>query len=406
MRGDLFEDGGQRGAGDDAVLHDVVRGEASGGGEGGFAALPDEGAILRVDGEARLPCAVVLCERDDGGHLEVDLGLRAVELDEQESFADGIVGMDGGFGGLDGEAVHDLHGGGELAGGDDVGDGLGGGGDGVEGGEDDLHGLGLAHDAEGHLGGDAECAFGADEDAEQIVAGGVGGLAAEGDDLAGGKDDGHLEDVGGGEAVLEAVGSAGVLGDVAADGADGLRAGVGRVEEALRGDGGGDVGVDDAGLHGDLLVGEIDVEDAVHAGEADDDGAFGGERSAAEAGACAARDEGDVVLRADADDGLYLLGAARQDDGGGHDAEGGEAVALVGLELVGRGDEARRAGRRRLRARVQSVTQSAPEDGGSSIRNDSMQARSAPGYPEGEWQGKRACTGSTGASAELNPGAC
>ena len=146
------------------------------------------------------------------------------------------------------EAVHDLHRGGELAGGDDVGDGLGGGGDGVEGGEDDLHGLGLAHDAQGHLGSYAERAFGADEDAEEVVAGGVGRLAAEGDDLAGGEDDGHLEDVGGGEAVLEAVGAAGVLRDVAADGADGLRAGIGRVEEAVRGDGGGDVGVDDAGL--------------------------------------------------------------------------------------------------------------------------------------------------------------
>ena len=133
----------------------------------------------------------------------------------------GIVGMNGGFGGLDGEAVHDLHGGGKLAGGDDVGDGLGGGGDGVEGGEDDLNRLGLAHDAEGHFGGDAEGAFGADEDAEQIVAGSVGRFAAEGDDLAGGEDDGHLEDVGDGEAVLEAVGAAGVFGDVAADGADG-----------------------------------------------------------------------------------------------------------------------------------------------------------------------------------------
>ncbi len=146
--------------------------------------------------------------------------------------------------------------------------------------------------------------------------------------------------MGGGEAVLEAVGSAGVFGDVAADGADGLGAGVGRVEEAVWGDGGGDVGVDDAGLDGDLLVGEVDVEDAVHAGEADDDGAGGGKRSAAESGAGSAGDEGDVVLRADADDGLDLLGAAREDDGGGRDAEGGEAVALVGLELVGRGDEA------------------------------------------------------------------
>src|SRR5580704_17594310 len=141
--------------------------------------------------------------------------------------------MNGGFGGLDGEAVHDLHSGGELAGSDDVGDGLGCGGDGIKSGEDDLYCLGLANDAKGHLGGDAEGALGADEDAEEIVAGGVGSFAAEGDDLASRKDDGHLKDVGDGEAVFETVGSAGVLGDVTADGADRLRAGVGRVEEAL-----------------------------------------------------------------------------------------------------------------------------------------------------------------------------
>ena len=42
-----------------------------------------------------------------------------------------------------------------------------GGGDGVEGGEEHLHGLGALDDAEGDSGGDAERAFGADEDAER-----------------------------------------------------------------------------------------------------------------------------------------------------------------------------------------------------------------------------------------------
>ena len=36
---------GERGAGNDAVLHDVVGGDAAHGGEGGFAAFPDEGAL-------------------------------------------------------------------------------------------------------------------------------------------------------------------------------------------------------------------------------------------------------------------------------------------------------------------------------------------------------------------------
>jgi hypothetical protein len=156
---------------------------------------------------------------------------------------------------VDGEAIHYFHCGGELAGGDDVGDSLGGGGDGVEGGEDNLHGLGLADDTEGHLGSDAEGAFGADEDANEIVTGGVVGFAAECDDLAGGEHDCHLKNVSDGEAVLEAVRSACVLGHVATDGADGLGAGIGCVEESVRRNGGGYVGVDDAGLDGDLLVG-------------------------------------------------------------------------------------------------------------------------------------------------------
>ena len=74
------------------------------------------------------------------------------------------------------------------------------------------------------FGGDAQRALGADEDAEQVVAGGVERFAAEVTIVAVGEHDVQPQHVGGGEAVLEAVGAAGVLGDVAADGADRLRA--------------------------------------------------------------------------------------------------------------------------------------------------------------------------------------
>ena len=112
-----------------------------------------------------------------------------------------------------------------------------------------------------------------------------GAARAEPDEFAGGKDDLAAENVRGGEAVLEAVRAAGVFGDVAADGADDLRGGIGRVEEAVRLRRLGDLGVDDAGFDDDALVGDVDGEDAVHAGEADDDAAGGGQRAAAEAGA-------------------------------------------------------------------------------------------------------------------------
>ncbi len=184
--------------------------------------------------ESLLPCAVLCAELADALHLRVDFVDGAVEFDEQETFAVGIARVDGGFGGEDGGAVHHLHGGGKHAGGDDVGDGLACGGAGVEGGEERLHALRTAHDAEHGFGGDAECALAADEDTHQVIAGRVGHAmrGAEPDELAGGKDDLATEDVRGGEAVLEAVCAAGVFGEVAADGADDLRGGVGRVEEA------------------------------------------------------------------------------------------------------------------------------------------------------------------------------
>ena len=189
--------------------------------------------------------------------------------------------MDGGFGGLDGERVHHFDGGGEHARGDDAADG-GAGFVGVrEGGEERLHAFGALDDAQDHFCGDAERAFGADEDAEEIVAGSVESFAAEVDECAVGEDDFEAEDVRGGEAVFEAVGAAGVFGDVAADAADGLRRGIGSVEIALREDARGDVEIDDAGFDDDAGVGEIDFEDAVHAREADDDAVFYGERAAA-----------------------------------------------------------------------------------------------------------------------------
>ncbi len=98
--------------------------------------------------------------------------------------------------------------------------------------------------------------------------------------------------------------------------------GSGGVEEAVRSDGGGDVGVDDAGLDGDLLVGEIDVQDAVHAGEADDDAAGrGGARRLR--GRCRLRGlrRGMLCLAQDANDGTGLAQCCEgKDYGSGHDA--------------------------------------------------------------------------------------
>ena len=96
---------------------------------------------------------------------------------------------------------------------------------------------GLRSDAQRDLRRDPERPLGADEGAEQVGPVRVERLAAELDDVAVGKhhrQPGHVVD---GEAVLEAVGSARVLRDVAADRAHLLARGVRGVEEAGRRDG-------------------------------------------------------------------------------------------------------------------------------------------------------------------------
>jgi hypothetical protein len=100
----------------------------------------------------------------------------------------------------------------------------------------------------------------------------------------------------------------------------------------------GNVEIDYAGLDGDAGVGEIDFEDAIHAGEADDDAIFDGERAAAEAGAGAAGYEGDVFAMAEAEEGLDFGGGIGEEYGARHGAEIGEGVAFVGVEFVGGSD--------------------------------------------------------------------
>ena len=119
------------------------------------------------------------------------------------------------------------------------------------GGKADEHGarrLGLLQDAHRDFGDDAEQAFRAGHDAQEIIALAVEMLAAEPDDLAG--DQHHLdaEHIVGGEAVFEAMHAAGILRDIAADGAGDLRGGIGRVIEALVLHRLGDGEIGDAGL--------------------------------------------------------------------------------------------------------------------------------------------------------------
>ena len=66
-----------------------------------------------------------------------------------------------------------------------------------------------------------------------------------------------------GDAVGQGVRPAGIIGDIAADGAGGLAAGIRRVEEAVFGDGFGDIEIDHAGFDNGDAVLQIDFQNAI-----------------------------------------------------------------------------------------------------------------------------------------------
>ena len=320
---------------DDTVLDVVALADAAHGPEGRLAALPEERALGRVGGGADLESTAFTQDPIDRGDVLLDLRRDAVELDDQDRSRLGIARVDRGLGGLDRQPVHHLDRGRKDAGGDDVRDGgacvVGR----IEGRELRDDRLRPPQEPQRDLGGDPEGALRADEDAEHVGAGGVEPAAAETDDLAVREHHGQPGHVVDREPVLEAVRAARVLGDVAADRAHLLAGGIGRVVEPVGSDRVGHLEVRHAGLDDDSLRVEVDVEHAVHARQRDDDALGDRERAAGEAGAGAARDEGDPVLVAGADDRLDVLRRLDQADRGRDHPPPGQPVALVGAEILG-----------------------------------------------------------------------
>ena len=173
---------------------------------------------------------------------------------------------------------------------------------------------GRPDDAQGDLRGDPERSLRADEQPEQVAAVGVERLPAELEQLAVGQHDPEPGDVVDGEAVLQAVRAAGVLGHVAADRAHLLARRVRRVEEAVRRDSARDVEVRDTGLDDDALGRQVELEDAVHARDRDHDPLRHRQRSARQSCARTARDERQPLAVAEAHDRLHLLRRAREHD--------------------------------------------------------------------------------------------
>ena len=115
---------------------------------------------------------------------------------------------------------------------------------------------------------DADGAFRADEESRQVVAAGLGRLAAKLHDVAVRQHDFHAGHVIHRDAVHQRVRSAGILGNIAADSAGLLAGRIGREVQAKMRDMFGELKIHYAGLHHRALILGIDFQDAVHAREA------------------------------------------------------------------------------------------------------------------------------------------
>ena len=163
---------------------------------------------------------------------------------------------------------------------------------------------------------DAERPLGAHECSQQIVARDVCGLAAQPLDVALRRHDLHPEHVTRRHAVGETVQAAGVLCDVAADGAGGHARRIRNVAQAAVSHRGADVGVDDARFDDGDPVRDVDVHDASQPRRGDHDRPVG-DRATRQSSPRAARHERHLVPAAQSYDGSDLLRGGRKDDGSG-----------------------------------------------------------------------------------------
>ena len=281
--------------------------------------------------------------RDRADHLDqmLDLGGRPVELADQERLdVERVAGVAEILGGVDRRPVHHLEPARNDAVGDDRGDAVAALLGGWKADQQRLRGLGLLQDPHRDLGDHPQQPLRAGHQAQEIVALGIEMLAAQAHDVAVRQHHLEAQQVVGGEAVLQAVHAARVLGDVAADRAGDLAGGIGRIVEARVLHRVGDAEVGHAGLGDDAAVLEVDLEDPVEFAQPQHDAVGERQGAARERGAGAARHDLDALLVAQGQDRRDLLRGARQHDRHRQRAIGGQAVALVGAQLVLRRDHA------------------------------------------------------------------
>ena len=366
-----------------------------------LAAGPEQHALLLVLADPHRGRAALAGDRRHALDQVVDLDRRAVQLDDQQALdVERVARADIGLGALDGVGVHHLHAARNDAGGDHRGDAVGRARLGREAQQHGARRRRLAQQAHRDLGDDAQQPFRAGHQAHQVVALGVEVLAAQPHHFAGHQHHLDAKKVVGRESVLQAVHAARVLRDVAADRAGDLRAGVGRVVEALVLDRLGDAEVGDAGLHAGAAVGVVDLEHAVELAHAQQDRVADRHRAARQRGAGAARHDLHAAVLAIAQDRGDLGHRLGQHHDQRHLAIGRQRVALVGTHAVEvvdhalarhdgaqRGDDLGPAGenggieRRHLHAPILTPTEKAAEAGGSAACFEAGRPAPSPGGP-------------------------
>ncbi|MNQ68873.1 hypothetical protein D3C85_834440 [compost metagenome] len=125
--------------------------------------------------------------------------------------------MDEVLGGADGQVVHHLQAAGDDAGSDDVGHRAAGFFHRIERRQEHFCGLGLGQQFDCDFGDDPKHAFGAGEQRQQVEAGRIQRIAAQGQVFALDREHVHLEHVVHGQAIFEAVHATGVFRHIAAN---------------------------------------------------------------------------------------------------------------------------------------------------------------------------------------------
>ena len=140
----------------------------------------------------------------------------------------------------------------------------------------------------------------------------------------------RLSDVIRGDAVGKRMRAAGILGDIAADGASALARGIRSVEVTEWSNGQRDIQIDDARLNQREFILDVDLENAVHAGERDHHSARHRNGPTAQASSRAPADKRKLVFRRNLDQADHLVRRAREDN----DVRNGHMdAAIVFVEL-------------------------------------------------------------------------